>query len=228
MKLPAIRYILVGAAMFLAAGLTIAVTPRELVGKGQIPDLEQMVPKHFGSWTIDSSVMPVLVSPDVQAQLDKIYGQTLARTYKNDVGHRVMLSVAYGGNQSDSMSVHRPEVCYTAQGFQILSQQVQQVVTRMGSIPATRLVALHGPRNEPITYWITVGNRPVLPGVQQKLAQLRYGLTGKVPDGMLIRVSSIGRDNAAEYALQDAFLSDLIQSVDASSRLRLAGFGAAQ
>ena len=88
-------------------------------------ELEAFFPKEFQNWTIDDSGPVQLVSPDTQALLDKIYNQLLNRTYVNRVtGERIMLSVAYGGDQSKATRAHRPEVCYPAQGFEIVSSGV--------------------------------------------------------------------------------------------------------
>ena len=75
-------------------------------------DLETMFPKRFGAWALDERMPVQLVSPDTQAALNKFYNQTLSRTYVNAKGDRMMLSVAYGGDQSDATRAHRPEVCY--------------------------------------------------------------------------------------------------------------------
>lgn len=211
-------------AMFLAAGLAAAAKPRvKVADMGPKVDIEAMIPKEFDTWSMDKSIVPVLPSPEVQALLNRLYNQTLARTYVNGEGKRIMLSVAYGGDQSDAMQVHRPEICYAAQGFQILDEVRGQLATTFGVLPVKRLLAQQGPRVEPITYWITVGGHPTYPGLRQKLVQMTYGLTGKIPDGMIIRVSSIDRDQSAAYALQETFVQGLISSLSASDRNRLIG-----
>ena len=182
-----------------------------------------MVPRTFGEWQVDTRVMPLQVDPATQAKLDKIYNQTLGRTYVNRNGDRVMLSIAYGGDQSDNMGVHKPEVCYTAQGFTVRDGEQGSLDTGMGVLPVKRLFAVAGARQEPITYWITVGRKATMPGIEQRLQELRYGLSGTVPDGMLVRVSSIGGDAAAAYALQDQFVRALLASLDTPARERLVG-----
>jgi EpsI family protein len=224
MKLIPFRAVLVLVAMLLATGLSVAAKPRTKVAdQGPKIDLEQIVPKAFGEWTMDERVTPVLPSPEQQALLSKIYNQTLARTYLNGKGERIMLSIAYGGDQSDAMQVHRPEVCYAAQGFQIVREMRGMLATPFGTIPVKRLVAQQGGRIEPITYWVTVGDQPTYPGFRQKLIQLTYGLTGKIPDGMLIRVSSIDRKNLDAYEVQVTFVRDLIAALDIDNRKRLIG-----
>lgn len=217
-----------GLMMLTASGLTRVVTPSVKMADTQPKfQLETMIPQRFGDWQVDRSLAPLTVDPDTQARLDKIYNQTLSRTYINGDGLRVMLSIAYGGDQSDNMGVHKPETCYTAQGFEVSAAAAGNVATRYGSLPVRRLYAVSGSRNEPITYWITIGNRATHPGMEQRMTQLRYGLTGMVADGMLVRVSTIDTDQRAAYAVQERFINAMLDALDARARLRLIGaFGA--
>lgn len=218
------RNVVILVVMLVAAGLAAAAKPRTKVADlGPKVDLETMIPKQFGQWSVDESIVPVAPSPEAKALLDRIYNQTLSRTYRNNAGDRVMLSIAYGGDQSDSMQVHKPEVCYAAQGFGIMKVFAAQFASPFGPLPVKRLVAVQGARTEPITYWITVGDQATSSGTQAKLAQLKYGLTGKVPDGMLVRVSSIDRDESRAYGIQGDFLGEMLKVLDREDRLRIAG-----
>lgn len=224
MKKPIIISIFLGILMVSSGALTKALTPTQKIADQQEKiDLEIMIPVEFGDWRIDRSIIPLQVDAETQAMLDKIYNQTLARTYVNSRGERIMLSVAYGGDQSDNLAVHKPEVCYYAQGFEIMKIFADELLTQYGKLPIKRLLAVKGYRNEPITYWITVGNKAVLPGIEEKLQQLRYGLTGNVPDGMLVRVSSIDSDKNKAYQLQTIFIQDLLSFVNTGERIRLIG-----
>lgn len=78
-------------------------------------------------------------------------------------------------------------------------------------------------RNEPITYWITVGDQLTRGGFAQKLQMLAYGLSGKIPDGMLVRVSSLTTDASAAYQLQDGFSAAMLAALTPQSRARLLG-----
>lgn len=176
-------------------------------------DLESLFPKAFGNWVVDDRMPVQLVSPDTAALLNKIYNQTLSRTYVNPDGERIMLSVAYGGDQSDGTRAHRPEVCYPAQGFRILFSETGQLVTSARSFRVRRLVAKLGGRTEPITYWVIVGERVALSGTEQKLAQLRYGVQGVIPDGMLVRVSNISQDATAAFQIQQSFVNALVRAL---------------
>jgi EpsI family protein len=81
-----------------------------------------------------------------------------------------------------------------------------------------RLVAQLDSRTEPITYWMVIGERVTITGTETKLAQLSYGLRGQIPDGILMRVSSIDRDSAAAFELQQRFIAQLARAVPPASQ----------
>lgn len=219
-----LRHYVALVAMVGASFLAVAAKPSTKVAdQGPKVDLEVLVPRDFGKWRMDTSVVQVAPAPDLQAKLNKIYNQTLARTYINTNGDRMMLSIAYGGDQSDSLQLHRPEVCYAAQGFQIVAEAKGALATTFGVLPVKRIEAQQGPRHEPITYWVTVGDQAIHTGIRQKLVQLGYGITGKVPDGMLVRISSIDRDTQRAYKVQSEFVQDLVGALSDESRTRLIG-----
>jgi EpsI family protein len=224
MKLISFKHLVIGLCMFAAAGMALALKPTvKVADSGPKVDLEVLIPKAFGDWKIDETIAPLIADPELQARLDKIYNQTLTRTYVNPKGERVMLSIAYGGDQSDSMAVHKPEVCYPAQGFQILKNTSGTFSTDGGSIPVKRLVATQGARIEPITYWTTVGDKVAVSGLKWKLQQMKYGLTGQIPDGLLFRISSIQADERAAYQVQDDFSRALLGAMPTADRQRIIG-----
>lgn len=224
MKLISFKHFVIGVCMFAAAGMALALKPTtKIADAGPKIDLETLIPKTFGDWKIDETITPLIANPEQEALISKIYNQTLTRTYVNAKGERIMLSIAYGGDQTDSMQVHKPEVCYPAQGFQILKNATDTFSTGEGNIPIKRLVATQGQRIEPITYWRTVGDAVEVSGVSWKLQQLKYGLTGKIPDGLLFRISSIQADESKAYQTQDAFTRDLLKAMSPSGRERIIG-----
>lgn len=186
-------------------------------------DLEAMFPEQFAVWRIDKSVPVILPAPDVQATLDKIYNQVLSRTYVRPDGRRVMLSVAYGGDKGGGMSIHRPEICYPAQGFRILSRRVEQLTLLGRRIEVQRVDTRLGSRREPVSYWVVIGDRVVATGLDQKLVEMRFGLRNLIPDGFLMRVSTIDADPETGWRTQDEFLASMFAAISIPSRDRLLG-----
>lgn len=219
------RALLLAAAMVGASLGAQALVPSQRVAdiKPGI-DLEAQVPKSFGEWKVDPAIIPLLPSPDVQAKLDALYSQVLARTYVNGRGDRVMLSIAYGSDQgSQATQVHRPEFCYAAQGFRVAVVGESALELRQGQLPVRRIVGRLQSRVEPITYWVTLDEVATLPGLSRKLQQIREGLRGRIPDGMLVRVSTIDADSDAAYAVQDAFVRQMMESLPQNVRTRYFG-----
>lgn len=224
MRLISIKHLVIGLCMFAAAGMALALKPTVKMADSESKfDLKVMIPQSFGDWKVDETIVPLMANPEQEAMINKIYNQTLTRTYVNTKGERIMLSIAYGGEQSDAMAVHKPEICYPAQGFQILKNISSTFSTSDGSIPVKRLVATQGARIEPITYWTTVGDKVEVSGWKWKMQQMKYGLTGKIPDGLLFRISSIQADDTKAYQVQDAFTRDLLKALSSSDRQRIVG-----
>ncbi|ANX03095.1 exosortase-associated protein EpsI, B-type [Immundisolibacter cernigliae] len=220
--IPTLRVVLIGICMLAAAGLAYAMKPTRQAAGADTFQLETAIPRQFGTW-IEQKQQVQIVDPRQQETIDRIYSQVLMRSYVNAEGVRVMLSIAYGSNQSDDLQVHRPEVCYPAQGAQLLSTVNANLPTQWGEIPARRLTTQFGPRHEPVTYWVMVGDRAIIGSLQGKLAQLRYGFRGQIPDGMLVRASTIDPDDERAFAQQARFLQDLLAAVPPETRKRLSG-----
>ena len=191
--------------------------------EGPALDLQVLVPQAFGDWSIDPAVAPVSLTPDVQQKLDRIYNETLSRTYVNAAGEQMMLTMAYGGDQSDALKAHRQEVCYTAQGFTIHGLEQGDLSAAGRTIPVTRMLAVRGERSEPVTYWFTMGERVVRGRFERLRVQLASGVAGRVPDGMLVRVSSISTDVAPAFGAQQAFIAALVAAMPAPDATRFVG-----
>lgn len=218
------KNLLIALLMLTSSGVALAIRPTQRIAdEGPAVNLETIIPKQFADWQVEPQQFGQVVNPQQEQMLEKIYTQTLTRTYVNNKGEHIMLSIAYGADQSDAKQLHYPEVCYPAQGFQIVSSQSGEVQTGFGNIRVKRIMTVLGSRSEPLTYWSTVGNKVVMGGKETKLEQLRYGFNGKIPDGLLFRISSINDDANQGYLLQNQFLKDIIFSLPANNRLRIAG-----
>lgn len=186
--------------------------------------LEALIPKNIGDWREEPQRILQVVNPQAQQALEEEYSQVLIRSYVNANGYRIMLSLAYGSDQQPSWKIHEPEVCYSMQGFTLHRTETSRLVTPYGEIPVRRMFASKGPREEPVTYWIRVGDKAVGAG-QSRLTQLMYTLSGRSADGLLFRISSIDSDLPHAYQLQDQFINQLIATVPAGDRKHLSGLG---
>jgi EpsI family protein len=182
-----------------------------------------LIPRKFGDWRELKQSTGQIINPQQTALLQKMYSQTLSRSYAHTNGTVIMLSIAYGARQNDGVALHYPEVCYPAQGFQLLARNKTEIHTDFGNIPVKQLMTRLGNRYEPVTYWSTLGDKVVPSGIKTKLAQLDYGFKGLIPDGLIFRVSSITKDADEGYGTQAQFARELVKTLPNNTRLRIAG-----
>lgn len=219
-----IKSLLIFTLLAITAVLSIVMKPTlKEMDPSKIPDYEKLLPNQFENWQVNKKFLPDIIDPEMQASLDKIYSQTVTRTYFNTHGGNIMLSIAYGPNQSDELQVHKPEFCYPAQGFIVKNNEKKVVKTKYGEIQTTRLDTFQGNRKEFVTYWVLVGNKLVKSGLHRKMIQFEYGFNGIIPDGMLFRISSIGTNREKQYDFQIQFINDLLSSISPKNRILLIG-----
>ena len=215
---------LVGAMAAVASAHALAPTKHLAETLGPL-DLQADVPRQFGRWVMDERTVVSVVNPQQEELLKQLYSQVLERVYVNkDDGYRIMLTIAYGGDQREGLAAHYPEACYAAQGFKIQSSQQDSISLNQSHIPVTKLeTSLANQRFEPITYWIMVGEVSSRGGVRKKLADLYYTSRGYIPDGLLFRVSSIDPASPNAFARQAEFIKEIIPAFSVASRRRLTG-----
>lgn len=207
MMMPSRRDVLMGGALVVGAGGALAMTPRgrlSLMPPGH--ELEAIVPKQLGPWTYAPSG-GIVLPRDEDGLTAKLYGQVLSRVYFSQSRLPVVLVIAYGEVQSDLLQLHRPEVCYSAVGYEISETRRADIALAPGvTMPARELVARSEERTESITYWTRIGDDLPTSGSEQRLAKLRQQWDGYIADGILVRMSSpvpatpMVREQLAEFA----------------------------
>src|SRR6202035_5066623 len=181
--------------------------------------LETVIPKQFGTWTVVPSISPVTPEdPEgyvADANSNRIYSQEVGRGYTDGQGNIVMLMVAYGPVQNFRLKAHRPETCYTAAGFRVYAKAGAEIFYRDDAAPlkVARVIAERESRFEPISYWMRVGNDITTGVLDRQWIRLKYGLRGIIPDGALMRVSTVGLPQKTSYELQDRFIRDLLAAI---------------
>ncbi len=223
------KYIFTFLFMILTSMIAFTFEPTELLAnKSEVMNLEKNIPYVFGTWYAVDDEQAQIIEPERAAVINYLYSQTLSRTFVNKkTGMRVMLSLAYGKVQSDGKEVHKPEVCYPAQGFTI--DQLSKVTLDVGHEPqhirATQLIAKLGSRIEPVVYWTTLGTYSYNSRMQKKQLELNYALQNLIPDGLLFRVSMIDQNTIEANSILYQFINDLYSSISEQTfKKRLFGF----
>jgi EpsI family protein len=217
------------AVFFMATCFTFAwwLTPHatwfEHVGS---PQFEVVIPKQFGDWVeVSDALGSAIVDPEQQDALNNLYTQTVGRTYLHKPsGRQVMLSVAYGDNQTFSKQLHRPESCYSSQGFKIESLHEEILKTSRFPISVRRMTASRNSSLEQVTYFIRIGDK-VISGPPSTLnyARMGMGLKGYIADGLLFRISEVSEDEKLSNQLNDQFINDLLKAISPAQQASLIG-----
>lgn len=221
------RHAIMGIACMAAAGSAAALKPRQTLSLAGPNTLEQAIPNAFGDWVAQPS--DAIITPDEEDSLvNKVYNQTVGRLYVKNSGEMVMLLIAYGGTQNDLLQLHRPEVCYPAFGFRIdHSAKAAVTLAPRVAIPGRALTASIPQRVEQILYWTRIGEHLPTDGREQRVAKLEDQFAGIIPDGILVRISTIGDDQLEGLALNRRFAMDLISAMAPPDRPMLIGTEAA-
>jgi EpsI family protein len=227
---PRARGTILTAVLIGASCAAAALTPRAEVAN-TLP-LAERIPARFGDWTAEpQSVDPVVLVPNAAlepaAAETSSYDDVLMRTYRRGDGARVMAAFAYGRRQTQELKIHRPELCYHAQGFDVSLLGVRAVrLDRDLSVDSLALLTRNRSRIEVVTYWIRVGQRIARGPWDIRWTIFDAGVHGHVPDGLLVRASSLAgstQDAEHELALQHEFLADLYRDTPDATRAFLTG-----
>lgn len=211
------RDVLAGLACLGALGSAELLRPRRHVV--QMPEGENLsgiIPRTFGAWHLGGD--GDIVQPRTEGSLaSRLYSDELARIYqhRDDPARQIMLAIAYGGQQSDALQLHRPEACYPAMGFVIGERRFTRLdVTGRPAIPTVSVAAHTGPRHEDIVYWTRLGQTFPRDNGEQRSARLAAALRGEIPDGVLVRASALRNDpSAPRFAVVEEFLRDLARAL---------------
>lgn len=211
------RSFLVGSAFALTSAAAIAAAPRKSERRLAVQKLEQIIPLRVGPWQFATNAGVVV--PSEEGPVDS-YDQVLTRTYDADGLPSVMLLIAYGSTQGGSLQLHRPETCYPGQGFRTSS--FSDLTLSGGpteSIAARTFTATRDDRIERLLYWTRIAESFPRTTAEEYLAIIRSTLKGVVPDGVLVRISSIGSDIARSDQAIAGFAAALIDAPAAAGQI---------
>jgi EpsI family protein len=175
--------------------------------------IETTIPRSFPGWEAEN--VSNLVGPEQAGRLARsLYSETIARLYfEAETGLGVMLLAAYGDTQSDLLQLHRPESCYPAVGFTLrMARSVELPLPGGAILPARRVIATTEQRTENIVYWTRMGEALPQTGGQQRMARLDNAVQGFVPDGILLRCSTLGESDAG-FKVLDRFVVSMLEAI---------------
>jgi EpsI family protein len=216
------RHMIMGGALLATSGLALARQPREVVPPLAPKKLEQLVPEVIGGWTFQSKSGLVLPAEDPLS--DNLYSHIVTRVYQSPTQLPIMMLIAYSNKQNGMLQLHRPEICYPAGGFRLSETELDQLEIAAGkSLPIRHFSAESGSRNEQVLYWTRIGKEHPTSWFDQRMAVVRSNLRAEIPDGILVRVSTIAPNYQEARASLEGFARALVASGTPQLRALLVG-----
>lgn len=220
------RDLLVGGACLAVAGAAYARMPRRRLASIPKDHLTALAPDRIADWHYETASGIVLPPPDELARL--LYDQQVTRAYTSDKHPSVMLVMAYGSSQGGMLQVHRPEICYPASGFRLTETLTEALPVGNGhTIPVRAFTATSDTRVEQVMYWTRIGDALPTSWTSQRVAIMESNLLGAVPDGLLVRLSTVGEDVTVSRTVLAEFARAMLATVGPTGRRQLLGASAA-
>jgi len=175
----------------------------------------EAIPVRVGDWTSRKSSELVLPPQD---DSNKLYENLETRVYESRSLPAMMVLVAYSSIQQNDNQVHRPEVCYPASGYPIITSKPIELVYGSTILAAREVTADRGGLVERVIYWVRIGDRFPTSWASQRFDMAAANLKGIIPDGVLVRVSAIeGPGENVASALQ-GFIQAFLDQAPAGIR----------
>jgi EpsI family protein len=217
------RAVIVGGAMAFTAVGAYAATPRRAEHRLAKQKLGSLIATQVGPWRYTSPAGVIVAREDEGEPVDG-YDQVLTRVYDAPGLPSIMLLLAYGSTQGGSLQLHRPETCYPGQGFKLSDfSELNYAFLPGQEVHARRFTASRDDRIERIVYWTRI-SRTFPRNTAEEYAAIFGGVfNGVIPDGLLVRISTLGGDIAESDAAISQFAHDMVQSASAPGRTILLG-----
>lgn len=187
----------------------------------EIPDFKEIVPNSFGDWEmVENNYEPISVVIEDERERDQPYDAVLMETFQSTSGNTVMVAIAYGANQQQEIKIHRPELCYPAQGFKVEELNELEYEVRLSDdlyrFNLVKMVSQSKHRRELTLYWIRIGDIVSSNPWEIRWHILKGGLSKKIPDGILVRTSQVLNKNLdieQSIKFQKEFIQELLTAI---------------
>lgn len=209
------RSVLIGTGLTLAGALSHLASPKVSAKPITQAGFRDAIPSKVGGWTSRKSQEVVLPPQD---ESNELYENQETRIYEGPGLPSIMFLVAFSSIQQNDVQVHRPEVCYPASGYPIISTSETKIAYRDRKFSGRELVADRGGLSERIIYWIRVGDFFPTAWREQRIDMALANLSGTVPDGVLFRVSTLENPGDTTSAALRGFIEAFLNEVTPSFR----------
>jgi len=215
------RSVVVGLGFLDAAGIAKARQPTERINYLGNRKLDQIIPKKIGGWSFETTSGLIVPTEDQLSNL--LYSDLLTRVYTNGDQPPIMLLVAQSGSQTGILQIHRPETCYAAGGFQLSAMEPHDIDLGGRVLRTNMMQAVSDQRAEQMIYWTRIGTHLPSTWARQRWAVAEDNLEKKIPDAVLVRISTIGLDRGVAEQSIGTFTRTMLEAMPPSDRRVLVG-----
>jgi EpsI family protein len=217
------RGLILGGSCAVAAAVSEGLKPHREAALLEGAQLADIVPRGFGDWSSED-VRDALALNQNGTLSARLYSDLVVRAYTKAGGPVVTMLLAYGRRQTETLQLHRPEICYPAFGYALArSEPIELPIGPGVQLPARRILAELADRRESVIYWSRVGEFFPQDPQQQRTARFRNTLQGVIADGVLSRFSIAGPYPEYGWMVLDDFIRQLIGAIPADRRKALVG-----
>jgi len=209
------RSLLIGCGLAAVAGLSYLNAPKASAEILEDEGFRAGIPDRIGGWRSRKTAELVLPALD---EGDKLYENLETRIYEGRGLPAMMVLIAYSSVQQNDIQVHRPEVCYPAAGFPIISSRNAMLTFDRRSIEAREVVANRGGLLERVIYWVRVGDQFPTTWIDQRIAMAAANLKGSIPDGVLVRISTFEEPGSSTSPELKTFIDAFLRASPPSFR----------
>ncbi|NWF52783.1 MAG: EpsI family protein [Nitrospirae bacterium] len=176
------------------------------------------IPEEVGEWQMVSE------KTDMNPSTSEFLNDVLFRTYQRGDGKTIMLAIAYGADQKQNFSIHVPEGCYRAAGFDVTSMGVVNYPD-IPYLELKRLLIMDREKAEPMQYWVVLNGKVITNHFERKIKQVYYSLFNVQAGGVLVRVSSLSdsKDYQRDYEMQRSFILSMYKTLNPELRRLIFG-----
>ena len=213
--------------LLILCSLLLVESRAHLLVKGSKPDLERLVSLHPPGWKlIEGSQVKFLWNESVLTQYDVV----ASRIYQHTDGRRVLVVMTWSGDGFRRQG-HDQQVCYGASGFTVSSPHSVSISTGTDSIEAMAFTASQPSVEEDVLYWrITDGirercidSRNTIVHRLQRLIYLSNLFQGKLPDNLMVRVSSVRERDGQPATAHLDYVKEWPKAISPVDRARIMG-----
>jgi EpsI family protein len=221
---PSRRDVIAGSLLIAITAASQSLKPARMFADLSQDELSAAIPKRVGAYRFATS--SGLVLPPRDELSDRLYDQVVTRVYVAPGKLPIMALFAYGSVQNLSLELHRPDECYPQQGFTITAPEALPLTVGGHHIPASVLSArrVNG-YVEQVVFWSRIGTQFPSDRTAQSLLVARENFAGRMPDGLLVRLSVPTSERSAALTATQGFLHDLDRALPPIGRRIMFGEG---